>query len=48
MKIAIPMSHGTLCPHFGHCEIFSIIETNENGNIIIPDALKPFLKFDKI
>lgn len=41
MKIAIPMSQGILCPHFGHCEIFSIIETDEKGIIISKTDLVP-------
>lgn len=34
MKIAIPSENGKLCPHFGHCEVFSIIDINTNGEII--------------
>ncbi len=29
MKIAIPVSAGQLCPHFGHCEQFALIEIDE-------------------
>jgi predicted Fe-Mo cluster-binding NifX family protein len=29
-KIAIPIENGILCPHFGHCQQFSIIETDGN------------------
>jgi ATP-binding protein involved in chromosome partitioning len=32
MKIAIPTSNGVLCMHFGHCDEFAIIET-DNGKI---------------
>jgi len=28
-KIAIPLEGGTLCSHFGHCQQFALIETNE-------------------
>ena len=28
-KIAIPLIDGILCPHFGHCQQFSIIETDD-------------------
>jgi ATP-binding protein involved in chromosome partitioning len=28
MKIAIPISGGKLCPHFGHCEEFALIDVN--------------------
>jgi len=34
MKFAVPVLNGVLCPHFGHCERFSIIETDESGKII--------------
>lgn len=29
MKIAIPTVEGRLCSHFGHCEIFSFAEIND-------------------
>ena len=31
-KIAIPLENGILCSHFGHCEQFAIIES-ENSQI---------------
>ena len=31
-KFAIPVAEGKLCAHFGHCEHFAIIET-EDGEI---------------
>lgn len=31
-RIAIPLEDGILCTHFGHCQQFAIIET-ENENI---------------
>lgn len=31
-KIAIPLENGILCSHFGHCEQFAIIET-ENTQV---------------
>ncbi|OPZ97181.1 MAG: Dinitrogenase iron-molybdenum cofactor [Bacteroidetes bacterium ADurb.Bin408] len=30
--IAIPIENGVLCPHFGHCEAFAIVEV-KNGVI---------------
>jgi predicted Fe-Mo cluster-binding NifX family protein len=30
--IGIPLEGGILCPHFGHCEMFAIVKT-ENGKI---------------
>lgn len=29
MRIAIPTSQGTLCPHFGHCEQFAIVDVDQ-------------------
>ncbi|MCL4204130.1 MAG: NifB/NifX family molybdenum-iron cluster-binding protein [Pirellulaceae bacterium] len=29
MKIAIPVSAGRLCSHFGHCEQFALVEIDE-------------------
>jgi predicted Fe-Mo cluster-binding NifX family protein len=40
MKIAIPMDQGKLTPHFGHCEVFAIIEV-ENNVIISSTLLTP-------
>jgi len=34
MKIAIPTSNGLLCPHFGHCEEFTIVDVDmENSEV---------------
>lgn len=35
MKIAIPTNNGKLCMHFGHCEVFTFIEANENTKEIL-------------
>jgi predicted Fe-Mo cluster-binding NifX family protein len=29
MKIAIPITNGTLSAHFGHCEEFALVDVNE-------------------
>lgn len=29
-KIAIPLENGVLCPHFGHCQQFAIVEVVDN------------------
>lgn len=39
-KIAIPIENGMLCPHFGHCEQFSIIET-DNKTIVSEQLVTP-------
>ena len=33
ITFAIPVSGGKLCAHFGHCDQFAILQT-ENGKII--------------
>lgn len=36
MKIlAIPVSGGRLCPHFGHCESFAIVEVDEKERKVV-------------
>lgn len=44
-KFAIPTENGKLCAHFGHCERFAIIETDDNSIIneqyITPPAHEP-------
>jgi Mrp family chromosome partitioning ATPase/predicted Fe-Mo cluster-binding NifX family protein len=40
MKIAIPLSAGKLCAHFGHCEQFAIV-TVENGKISSHETMTP-------
>lgn len=41
MKVfAIPTANGVLCSHFGHCEKFAVVKT-ENGNVIGTDMLEP-------
>lgn len=31
MTIAIPLAHGTLCQHFGHCEQFALLDVDERA-----------------
>ena len=33
MKFAVPTNGGKLCAHFGHCESFALIDTDEKGAI---------------
>ncbi|MCK4662527.1 MAG: NifB/NifX family molybdenum-iron cluster-binding protein [Bacteroidales bacterium] len=40
MKFAIPILNGQLTPHFGHCEKFAILET-ENNKVIKEDFVTP-------
>jgi len=28
MRIAVPTANGLLCPHFGHCDEFTIVDVN--------------------
>ena len=42
MKIAIPTSNEKLCPHFGHCDQFCIIDVDtDNKNIQKQELLTP-------
>lgn len=34
MKFAIPIAQGQLCLHFGHCEQFAIVDTDESNKTI--------------
>ncbi len=35
MKIAVPVTDGKLCAHFGHCELFAFFEVSEDGRSVI-------------
>jgi len=35
MKYAVPVSGGVLCPHFGHCEQFALIDVDEGKKEIV-------------
>jgi len=35
MKIAIPVVEGKLCMHFGHCEVFQILEVDMTKKSIL-------------
>ena len=41
MKIAIPLADGRLCMHFGHCEQFALVETDEQNNVVNQTLLTP-------
>ncbi len=34
MMIAVPLEAGKLCPHFGHCLHFALIQTNDKNEIM--------------
>lgn len=42
---AIPTIDNKLCPHFGHCEKFAIVETEDNSiinvNYVTPPVHQP-------
>jgi len=40
-KIAIPMKDGKLCPHFGHCEYFSIVTVENNQITDVKELIPP-------
>jgi predicted Fe-Mo cluster-binding NifX family protein len=35
MRIAVPVSGGRLSPHFGHCEVFSLIDVDETTRALV-------------
>lgn len=35
MKFAIPTNQGKLCLHFGHCEVFTFIEVDEQEKKVL-------------
>jgi len=42
MKIAIPTAEGKLCMHFGHCEVFTLLDIDpENRTITASEELVP-------
>jgi predicted Fe-Mo cluster-binding NifX family protein len=46
-RIAIPLENGILCSHFGHCQQFAIIDTEDhtvvNETLITPPPHEPGL-----
>ena len=42
MKIAIPLAEGKLCMHFGHCEVFAMVDVDEDKkNIVRTELITP-------
>lgn len=41
MKIAIPTANGLLCPHFGHCDEFTIVDVNLDSKQIVSTQALP-------
>jgi ATP-binding protein involved in chromosome partitioning len=41
MRYAIPVTGGTVSPHFGHCEQFALIDVDEDKKEIIKKELVP-------
>ncbi|MFH1687928.1 MAG: NifB/NifX family molybdenum-iron cluster-binding protein [bacterium] len=42
MKIAIPTADGVLCPHFGHCQQFAVLDVDpEEKSITSIEMLTP-------
>ncbi|MFA6470565.1 MAG: NifB/NifX family molybdenum-iron cluster-binding protein [Candidatus Latescibacterota bacterium] len=41
MKIAVPLADGKLCSHFGHCELFAVMDVNDQGNVASKEELTP-------
>ncbi len=41
MKYAVPVSDGTMCAHFGHCQQFALIDVDEAKKEIVRKELVP-------
>jgi ATP-binding protein involved in chromosome partitioning len=41
MRFAVPVTGGTLSPHFGHCEHFALIDVDEQSKKILQKELVP-------
>jgi predicted Fe-Mo cluster-binding NifX family protein len=41
MRYAVPVSGGVMCPHFGHCEHFALIDVDETKREITKKELIP-------
>lgn len=41
MRIAIPVAEGRLCPHFGHCEEFALIDVDQESKQITGQQTLP-------
>jgi len=39
--IAIPMENGILCPHFGHCQQFAVVQVENNKIVKIEEHNPP-------
>jgi ATP-binding protein involved in chromosome partitioning len=35
MRIAVPVSGGQLCQHFGHCEMFALLDVDQEAGSIV-------------
>ena len=47
MRIAVPTAYGKLCPHFGHCETFAIVDVDPEKKTILKISSLKFLSFLK-
>ncbi len=41
MRFAVPVTGGTMSPHFGHCEHFALIDVDEQSKKILKKELVP-------
>ncbi len=42
MRVAIPTENNLVCPHFGHCEVFTIVEVDpETGKVTEIKTMDP-------
>lgn len=41
MRFAIPIHDGKLCQHFGHCDVFALVDTGDDGTIVSRTDVTP-------
>ena len=41
MRIAIPVAGGLLCPHFGHCDEFTLVDVDASAKTVLEVAIAP-------
>lgn len=35
IRVAVPMADGNLCPHFGHCDVFALIDVEPGSKTVL-------------
>ncbi len=40
-RIAVPLAAGQLCQHFGHCEMFAVMDVDDQGTVTSRQDVTP-------